>query len=78
MAMYNYLCECGHRFDAFRSMRERAQCPCPRCGKNAAKAVTCAHLQLPGWDTAFPTASRKWERAHEKANMDELTQLGLR
>ena len=39
MPLYDYLCtECGP-FDMLRSLRERAQAPCPRCGTNAPQAV---------------------------------------
>ena len=39
MPLYDYLCtECGP-FDMLRSLRERTQAPCPRCGTEAPQAV---------------------------------------
>lgn len=35
MALYEYECNCGHKFDEFHSIDSRHGAICPRCGKPA-------------------------------------------
>jgi putative FmdB family regulatory protein len=41
MPLYDYECShCGETFEEFRSLKERATAPCPRCGKRARKVLS--------------------------------------
>lgn len=40
MPLYEYKCKCGHRFEALRSMDDRHNAPCLKCGKPASKVIS--------------------------------------
>ncbi len=37
MPLYEYQCECGHKFEAWRPFNIRMWSLCPQCGKDAKK-----------------------------------------
>lgn len=40
MPTYEYACSCGKRYDAFRSIAERNDCPeCPACSKSTQRVI---------------------------------------
>ena len=79
MILYEYECqECGHEFAALNAIEDREKANCPICAGIARKLISAATPMLDGSDPGFPTAADKWEREHEKANLDELKSLGLR
>lgn len=41
MPLYDYKCPaCNEKFEEFRSLKERATAPCPKCGKAAEKQIS--------------------------------------
>jgi putative FmdB family regulatory protein len=77
MPIYDYQCECGHRFEAWNSVNERETSRCA-CGELARKALTPVRFRLDPTKGHFPTTTDRFERQHERANRDELERLGLR
>lgn len=77
MPIYDYVCECGTHFESWRRLEERKASRCV-CGKLARLRVSAPSFFLDPVSGDFPTRTDQWERAHEKANMDDLKQLGLR
>ena len=64
--IWDYRCnQCTHTFE--KLSREWETIPCPRCGAEAQRLISAPAIQLPGWDTGFPSAAHKWEKQHEKA-----------
>lgn len=47
MPNYDYVCkECGHRFEAFQSMKDDALTTCPRCEENSLQRLIGAGAGL--------------------------------
>ena len=64
--MWDFRCSsCEHVWE--RLVRDDETPSCPECGSPSARVLHAPAVQLPGWDTAFPSAALKWEKQHEKA-----------
>lgn len=77
MPIYKYKCDCGQKFESWRSVSDRKNSVCV-CGKRATLRVTAPHFHLDPVSGDFPTSTDRWARSHEKANEDDLKRLGLR
>lgn len=77
MPIYDYVCECGVHFESWRSVSERKASRCV-CGRLARLRVSPCAFHLDPVSGDFPTRTDTWEKAHVKANEDDLKSLGLR
>jgi len=77
MPIYEYLCENGHHFETWNSVGERKTATCT-CGATAHKVLTAPTFHLDPVSGDFPSATRKWAMDKQKANYEDLQELGLR
>ena len=43
MPLYEYLCECGHKFEGWRPFNLRLWATCPKCGKDGKKIFSAVN-----------------------------------
>jgi len=77
MPIYEYLCKCGLRFDQMKDIEDRHTARC-ECGNTARMEMSAPNFSLDVASGDFPSALNKWAKAKEKANYDDLQELGLR
>jgi len=65
MPLYEYLCECGHKFEAWKSLDMRLWAPCPKCGKEAQKVFSAVN-NTSTWvlDSLKDDVPRRWEEPY--------------
>ena len=65
MILYDYLCECGYKFEKLARIHDRTY-ECKRCGEMAQRLISAPRIKLEGWSGHFPTAKQKFIKMHEK------------
>lgn len=78
MPIYEYQCECGERFECWRKLTDRHEAQCPACETLAPLAVSTPNFILDPVSGDFPTRTSQWADAHERANLEDLKEQGLR
>jgi putative FmdB family regulatory protein len=77
--LYSYRCkQCGDHFTGWNKVSERYTHKCGQCGALADLFINGVRFELDPVSGDFPSATDKWAKAHEKANLDDLQSLGLR
>ena len=77
--LYNYQCKhCGCHFTGWNKLSERFHHECKQCGEQAGLFINGCHFKLDPVSGDFPTTTKRWADAHEKANLDDLKRKGLR
>lgn len=74
--LYEYLCpSCGHEFEEFNSIEDRAKEQCPSCTSIAEVQISAPHFDPRiGLDPDFPTFADKWANARERKTKEETAQ----
>lgn len=71
MRVFDYKCAEGHITEAFVNDINQPV-PCSTCGANTERLISTPNLNIPGWDSSFPTAQQKWERTREEKRKQEI------
>lgn len=57
LPLYEFECKCGEKFEAFKSIDDRHNANCPKCGNLVKKVMSAANFSV-GW--------RLTERSHTR------------
>lgn len=49
MILYEYKCDCGYKFEAWKSLNERQTAECPKCGRVAGKIFSVPNITWQDW-----------------------------
>ena len=65
MPLYEYLCDCGEKFDSWRPFNLRLWSLCPKCGKEAQKIFSAVN-NTSTWvlDSLKDDVPRRWEEPY--------------
>lgn len=74
--LFDYICDETHVTEAFRDDSVRTIC-CPKCGKDAVRAVSAPSIKLEGFTGAFPDAYDRWARVRAEKLKQEQKQNSL-
>jgi len=67
MKLYDFKCQsCGYTWEDV-AVDETARQGCPKCSDIALPIISSVNFRLNGADPAFPTASERWAKRHERA-----------
>jgi len=67
MKLFDFRCQtCRYKWEAV-AVDENSEEFCPKCSDIAQPIISSVNFRLNGADPAFPTASERWAKRHERA-----------